>query len=241
MRAKFCLGMASAALALACAGSAFAQEYAQTAPESDTGYMRSPVRAPENALEIGVNAGYSQGFGNLEQGEAIGNTADAGASIGLNLDYRATPGFSVGADASYQMFDADDSLRGGTDIRGMTAGVHGTFHFAPYERVDPHLTIGTGYRLLWEAPDGPNNNILTHGFDLAKLNVGLDVRVNDSVAVGPMVGADLTMFTWRNPEGSAGDSQIEDMGLSTFVYAGVQGRFDVGGERKTKIENLARR
>lgn len=231
MRAKFGLALAGSVFALAIAGSASAQE-------SDAGYMRAPVRGPRNALEIGISAGYTQGFGNLEAGERVGNTADAGAGFGLNIDHRVVPSFSYGVDASFQQFDVDDSVGGGADVRGMTAGAHGTFHLAPYQRVDPTISLGTGYRLLWQAPEGDNNNILTHGIQLAKVNLGLDIRVSDSVALGPMAGADLNFFMWRNAEGTAGNARIEDTGVSTFVHAGVQGRFDVGGQRSTKIETI---
>lgn len=231
MRAKFGLALAGSAFALAIAGSASAQE-------SDVGYMRAPVRGPRNALEIGVSAGYTQGFGNLEAGESVRDTANAGAGFGLNIDHRVVPSFSYGLDGTFQQFDVNDRVGGGTDVRGMTVGAHGTFHLAPYQRIDPTITLGTGYRMLWQAPEGDNNNILTHGIQLAKLNLGLDIRVSDSVALGPMGGADLNLFMWRNPEGSAGNARVEDTGVSTFVYAGVQGRFDVGGQRSTKIETI---
>ncbi|HSN97780.1 MAG TPA: hypothetical protein VLS89_05760 [Candidatus Nanopelagicales bacterium] len=204
-------------------------------------YMRAPVRAPANALEIGVNTGYTQGFGDIAQGQNIGNTADAGLGAGLTLAYRASPYFSIGANAQYQAFNADQTLADDTSIMGMTVGPQATFHFAPYQRVDPHISLGTGYRMLWQSPEGPNNNVLIHGFQLAKLNAGLDIRVNDSVALGPMIGADVNMFVWRNPEGARGNQRIDDLGVNTFVYAGLQGRFDVGGQRVTRVTAVGSR
>jgi hypothetical protein len=73
--------------------------------------------------------------------------------------------------------------------------------------------------------------VLHHGLQLARAQVGLDVRVSRDVAIGPMIGGDIDLFIWRNPEGAAGNAAIPDKELSTFVFAGVQGRFDVGGTR----------
>lgn len=232
MKAHFGIAIATGALATTLAGTVLAQQESyETAPS----YMRAPVRAPRNALEIGVNTGYTQGFGNVASGESVGSTADAGLGVGLNLAYRASPGFSIGAVGQYQEFTPDDALGSDANVRGLAAGVDATFHFAPYERVDPFLSLGSGYRLLWTAPSGPDNNVLTHGFELARVNLGLDVRISQDIAVGPMIGADLNMFVWRNPEGSPGDEQIDDRRLHTFIYGGVQGRFDVGGRRETLI------
>jgi hypothetical protein len=241
MRAKHGFAIASGALALACAGTALAQQTVtqQEAMEAPT-YMRAPLRAPNNAFEINVNTGYTQGFGDIMPGQEIGDVADAGLGIGLDLGYRATPGFSISASAQYQEFDPDNSLKS-TATRGMTAGLTATWHLAPYHRVDPNLSLGTGYRLFWEVPDGPNNNLLTHGFQLVKGSLGLDVRLNDSVAIGPMVGADLTLFLWQNPEGPAGNREIDDPRVSTFVYAGLQGRFDIGGQRSAQIQEISER
>lgn len=243
MRAKYGIAIACAALAAATAGTAFAQTVTVTPGQEEMrpSYMRAPVRAPQNALEIGVNTAYTQGFGDIARGSRIGSTADAGLGLGLNLEYRATPHFSIGAAGQYQAFTPDDRLRDDTNIMGATAGLQATVHFLPFQRVDPMISLGTGYRLLWERPPGAGNDVLTHGFQLAKLNAGLDIRVSDSVAVGPMIGADLNMFVWRNPEGAAGNDQIDDLGVSTFVYAGVQGRFDVGGQRVAQVRAVGQR
>lgn len=232
------IAIATGALTTALAGTALAQQQDyETTPQ----YSRSPVRAPRGAFEIGVNTGYTQGFGNIAQGERVGRSADAGAGVGLNLAYRATPAFSIGVTGQGQQFNADGRLGSGARVRGLATSVDATVHFAPYQRIDPFLSLGTGYRLLWTAPRGADNNELTHGFQLARVNVGLDVRVHDSVALGPMIGADLNMFVWRNPEGRVGNERIDDLGVNTFIYGGLQGRFDVGGRREAQIREVSRR
>lgn len=52
--------------------------------------------------------------------------------------------------------------------------------------------------------------------------VGLDVRVDRQLALAPMLGADVGMFFW-NREGALTDPRV-----NTFIYAGIQGRIDLG-------------
>ena len=56
-----------------------------------------------------------------------------------------------------------------------------------------------------------------------------------------MIGADLNMFVWRNPEGRAGNERIGDMAVNTFVYGGLQGRFDIGGQREAQLREISGR
>lgn len=63
---------------------------------------------------------------------------------------------------------------------------------------------------------------MRHGFELASAKVGYDVRLTEDFAFAPIVGADLNLFLW---EGPAATGSAEG---ATFVYAGVQGRFDFG-------------
>jgi peptidoglycan-associated lipoprotein len=109
--------------------------------------------------------------------------------------------------------------------RGVTAGIAATYHFDPYTRLDPWLELGTGYRMLWEDARLPASNLLSHGFELARARVGIDVRVSPEVAIAPVVGADLNVFTFQDWTTS---SNIADPRLSTFVFGGLQGRFDFG-------------
>jgi peptidoglycan-associated lipoprotein len=99
-------------------------------------------------------------------------------------------------------------------------------------RGDPWLRLGTGYRLLWETnPSGAQGiTVMRHGFELLAAKVGYDVRVSEDVAIAPVIGADLNVFVWEDP--SNGSSRaMSNAQVGTFVYAGLQGRFDLGGTR----------
>lgn len=203
-----------------------------TTSDMDT---RTWERAPRKAFEIGVNGGYTQGFGSLQGGPSTGNPTDAGFGVGVDLGYRISTKWSLQGFSQYNQFIATDMVRTRTDVRSALFGVSATFHGMPHNRIDPWLSVGSGYRLLWQMPEGVANDVFYHGFEPARLHVGLDMRASKDVALGPVVGADVNYFVWKNPENGVSGQMIADRRLSTFVFAGVQGRFDAGGHREPRF------
>jgi len=192
-------------------------------------------RAPRKAFEIGINTGYTQGFGSLQGGTAGGNPTDAGFGAGLDLGYRMSTKWSIQGYSQYNQFIASGMVATRTNVRSALLGVSATFHGMPYNRVDPWLSVGSGYRLLWQMPEGTGNDVLYHGFEPAKLQVGLDMRPSRDIALGPVIGGDVNYFVWKSPEMGPSNQMIADKRLSAFVFAGVQGRFDVGGYREPRL------
>jgi hypothetical protein len=237
------LGITAGALVCAAATSAFAQSPPQPAGSSVNPVtpapseaargarevVTAPTRAPSKALELGVEGGYTQGFGSITSDPRVG--AGPGGAIGLSLDDRVDPHWSVGAGGQYQGYGASGAGASSTTLRGALAEIHGTYHLSPYSRLDPHLTLGAGYRLFVESPAGDTPATLTHGLDLGKLEIGVDVRPSESVAISPVIGADVNLFAWRTG-GEAGIATPLNRTVSTFVFAGVKGRFDIGGTRE---------
>jgi len=219
------IGAITVAVACTSAATALAQDVEGSAP--------TPITAPKEAFEIDINSGYTQGFGAIHArpGGAVSDVARGGLGVGFGLGYRAIPELSVSVTGQFQELARSPEQPLGSRVRGATIGVEGRLHTRPYERLDPWVALGAGYRMLWTAPEGANNNVLHHGLQLARAQVGLDVRVSRDVAIGPMIGGDVDLFIWQNPEGPAGNSVIASKELSTFVFGGVQGRFDVGGAR----------
>ena len=198
---------------VAWAGAANAQEEEQPAP---------PLRPPKQALELRFGAGYAQGFGNLAPNKTIVSAAGAGAGLGIDVDYRATPYLSAGLETQFQEFTAENS----SAARTLAANIGATYHIKPYEDSEPWVRIGTGYRFFWNVhPVGSNGTTdMYHGFDIVTAKVGYDFRVDEDVAFAPVVGADLQTFVWR-------DGQfMTNTQIGTFIYAGLQGRFDVAGK-----------
>ena len=220
-----------AAFAVALAGFAQAAS-AQTVVEREM--VPAPMTAPRGALEINVDTGYTQGFGTAYGDRSMRDIAEAGVGVGLGIGYRALPTLSIAATGQFQGFNAANQLPQGTQVRGGTAGIEATFHIAPFERADPWLSLGTGYRMLWEVPSDNAPSTLTHGFEAGRLAIGVDLRPSDSVAISPMIGADLDVFAWRSQPGTE-MTAVSEPTVSTFVFAGLRGRFDLGGARDTKL------
>lgn len=185
--------------------------------------------APERAFEATIGVGYTQGFGQIARGAAnnINDVANGGSGIDVGLGYRISPAMSVGVNAQYQDFGTGHTHDSSASARGAAFDVNAQYHFAPFRRVDPWLKLGTGYRMLWQAPSQAPN-MMWHGLDLLKVQAGLDFRAGPSVALGPMIGADLNVFLWSRADGGA-NTALADPRVNTFVYAGFQGRFDAGG------------
>lgn len=226
-------------------GTAFAQEVV-TLEDGTTADVveEATVRAPSKAFEIGVNGVYTQPFGDISQGRDFGDLAKAGGGVGLSLGYRASPYFSVeGVGAFHESTVADASELSGTttDIRGVHTGIQTTIHMVPYGSVDPYLSLGVGYRMLWIATEGAPN-ILMHGVQAGSAKLGVDFRVSPDVAIGPMMGADLNVFLFDDGPGEPDDDAVlDDPRPSTFIFAGLGGRFDMGGDRVGARRLVARR
>jgi hypothetical protein len=66
-----------------------------------------------------------------------------------------------------------------------------------------------------------------HGWEIARLQVGVDYRLNRSIAVSPVLGADLTTFFTQATPASSSFTNISSPSVDAFVFAGLQGRFDI--------------
>jgi outer membrane protein OmpA-like peptidoglycan-associated protein/outer membrane protein W len=208
------------------------------AQERNEPYLAQHVRAPSDALELRIGTGYTQGFGNVAPGRSISNMSGAGVGVGVDVDYRLSRPWSIGLEAQYQELSAEQN----SSARGLAANLGVTYHFDPVLRGDPWMRLGTGYRLLWEndpVESAAGTTLLRHGFELLALKIGYDVRVSEDVAIAPVVGADLDMFVWQDSS-PGGSSPMATAQVGSFVYAGLQGRFDMGGERGGVQEPVAR-
>jgi hypothetical protein len=205
--------------------------YATPAPQETI--VRHGLAAPTNSFELKVGAAYTQGFGMLTPRQSILDVAGAGIAADLDLDYRADPHVSVGVQGEYQEFA--NNTTNNTASRGFAGNIGVTFHGNPASRGDPWLRFGTGYRLLWNVD--PTNTVggqftnvgqtqLVHGFEVGKLILGYDIRVDPQVALAPAVGADLNIFAWQLQNGVSTTLSTAQVGM--YVFAGLQGRFDIG-------------
>jgi outer membrane protein OmpA-like peptidoglycan-associated protein len=174
-----------------------------------------------------VGTGYTQGFGRIATGLGVPSVAGAGIGASVVLVYRATRHLSFGVEGQYQEFNPELN----TSARGLAANLGATFHFAPTFRGDPWLRFGAGYRLVWENDPfaAPGTTPLRHGFEIANLKLGYDIRMSEDVAIAPVIGGDVTTFLWQDNGGV--NNAYSNAQVASFVYAGLQGRFDIGGDR----------
>jgi hypothetical protein len=224
MRPNFALAVALlSAAAIASTSAVRAQE---------TPYPQQGFAAPTNTFELKLNAGYTQGFGNITPGTSILDVGSAGLGLNIDADYRANPNWSLGLQGEYQEFVSNRSTTNGSaGARGFAGNVGATYHVMPQMRGDPWIRLGTGYRGLWRVSSSALPTMLTHGFELGKATVGYDLRVSPQVAIGPQVGADLSLFLWRYQTGA--NVQLSSPQVGTFVFAGIQGRFDMSAGRSS--------
>jgi len=188
------------------------------------------VPAPARALELSVATGYTQGFGSLQRGVGLPSVARAGIGAELGVGYRIDPHWGVSAIGQYQELRSERA----DAARGMTGTLAVQYHMAPSVRVDPWVELGTGYRVLWE-PLPDRDTLVNHGLQLARLRVGLDLR-DENIAIAPVIGADITTFLWQD----AGTvDALSDPRVSTFVFAGIQGRLDVGGTKTSTVRTTS--
>ena len=66
-----------------------------------------------------------------------------------------------------------------------------------------------------------------NGWEIARLQVGVDYRLDRAIAIAPVVGIDMTTFLTQSTSGGSGWQNISNPTVNSFLFAGVQGRFDV--------------
>lgn len=198
-------------LALACPANASAQETRERPPPP-------ALPAPSNTFELKMGTGYTQGFGKIAPGRGIPNAAGAGIGASLDADYRIDPSLSIGVATQYQQFTPQN----GKGSFGVAFDIGATYHFSPEKRGDFWGRFGAGYRMLWDVHPAGDLGItdVYHGITLATLKLGYDFRATSDIAIAPVVGADLQSFLFKDADAFVSPQ------WGTFVYAGVQGRFD---------------
>jgi len=206
---------------------------AQAQPElTDTSSGVDRKVAPiSSAFEIGVGTGYSQGGGKL--GGGLGNLEDIsgpGAAVELDLGYRIIPELSVGVYGTFSKYQHGDVIDSNTDVLGAAAGVQAAWHFRPDRSIDPWVSLGTGWKGLWLNPDQGKVTSL-QGFELARLQLGVDYRLSQDVAITPVIGGSLGLFVSQDSPMTTDYTEIQDKKVNFSGFAGLSGRFDLGGKR----------
>jgi hypothetical protein len=200
--------------------------------ELDTsGAIDQPVAAPHNALELSVAAGYSQGGGSLGGGMAdLEDVAGAGGAVDVGVGYRITPNLALGVYGALSTYANGDAIADSDRLVRASAGVQAAWHFRPDRSVDPFVSLGGGWQGLWIDRDQDKTTSL-QGLELARIQVGVDYRLSEDVAIAPVVGGSLGMFVSEDSPMTEDNTEISDKKVSFTGFAGLAGRFDLGGHR----------
>lgn len=206
------------------AGSVASAEQKDQAQESSGG---KDLSATNHHLELTVGTGYAQGFGDVGDSQlSLTDTAKAGGAIQVGVGYRIIPQLTLGVYGSGSMYGRGDQVDSSTNVYSATTGVEATYHILPAaSELDPWVSLGSGWRGYWEHADQGTTSM--HGWQIAKLQVGLDYRIDKQIAVAPVVGVDMTTFFTQSTPTSNGWDSISSPKVNAFLFAGVQGRFDI--------------
>ncbi len=182
-----------------------------------------------------IGQGGVPGFGLKCEGSRgdIGGGMDADDVIGsagqfdLEIGSRLTPHLSLAFYSNIQPF-----ARVNTDARTLytgSAGAVAALHLRPSSAVDPWISLGSGVRgLLIENDDGTS---ITVGAELARVQLGTDFRLNEDVAIGPVIGASASLYGAAKPPMQE-FAELSDKGINWTFTAGVAGRFNAFGTRR---------
>jgi hypothetical protein len=185
------------------------------------------LTALERALEFTASMGFVQGFGAVSaRGPSLSTDAAGGGAGQFGVGYRLTPRLALGAYGSGALFDSGDLLDQTAKMYSGTAGMQADFHLLPAEyRYDPWFALGSGFRGYWMDEDEGRAALL--GWDFARLRLGVDVRMDREVAVSPVFGVDFATFFRESTPSSSGFAKLDAQKVNTFLFVGVQGRYDI--------------
>jgi hypothetical protein len=179
-------------------------------------------------LELGVATGYTGGHGPAAGGmmPELQDLAGNGGAVRVEVGWRIDPHWMVGPYVEVARLARGESGTDGTT--SAAAGLQAQYHVAPARRLDPWLGAGLGWRGLWL--DHAAGTHAMQGLDVARVELGVDYRVSDRLAVAPTIGLAFTRLLSEKAPGASGYSRLEDRETGHFLFAGVTGRFDVLGE-----------
>jgi hypothetical protein len=223
MNRKMTTGFAFALSLLSFAGNGAAQTR-DTATQQPSSKDLSPTT---HNVELTIGTGYEQAFGKFSADQpSLTDIGQAGGAVQIGVGYRLIPELTLGVFASGAMFGRGDQVDSSANLFSSTAGFQADWHFLPGgHELDPWVSLGSGWRGYWINENA--GNVSLQGIELAKLQVGVDYRIERAVSISPVVGADLSTFLTQSVPGSDGFHNISNPHVNTFLFAGMMGRFDI--------------
>ena len=195
--------------------------------ESPTALRSGAMPAVESGLEIVVGASAASSTGDIGVGMNAEDVVGSPGQVELQIGYRLTPQFTLGFYSTAHGL-SESPAGASSDVYGATAGLEIDMHARPDAAIDPWISVGSGLRALWIQDD--RDSVLI-GLEVARLQLGVDFRVNEDVAIGPVLGASASFYgAHKSP--TMDFHEIDDKGVNWMFSAGVAGRFNAFGTRR---------
>jgi hypothetical protein len=228
MNTKILIGLGLTTSVLALSGSASAQTQTRDGTQAE-GSTKNLAPAT-HAVELTIGTGYEQAFGNIQSNApSLTELGQAGGAVQTSVGYRILPQLTLSLYGSFAEFGRASQTDASANLYSVAAGVQSDWHFLPGgSELDPWVSLGSGWRGYWINQNTGNSS--DQGMEIAKLQIGVDYRIDKAVAISPVVGADLTTFFTQQTPQSNGWSNISSPQVNTFFFAGLQGRFDIPTE-----------
>jgi len=193
-----------------------------------SGALDRPVPPTRPSFELALGGGYTQGAGGAGIIGDIEDVAGPGATLELQLGYRASSRLALGVYGTAARFRHGDAIGDGSRAWGASAGVQAAWHSTDTRALDPWVSVGAGWRGLWIDRIGARGASM-QGIEPLRLQLGIDYRVSPRFAVAPVISASLSMFVVENAVMPDDFTLVQDKRLNLYGFAGVLGRFDLGG------------
>jgi hypothetical protein len=170
--------------------------------------------------------------GNALSSSLLSNVFSYEIPILIDAGYDVTTNLILGIEAQYG-FIADNGTACGNGTpcsdHDLELGIHGQYHLAPNQGIDPWLSVGVGYEIdsYRTAALGETYSGTRQGPQFVKLRIGADFQLTRIMAIGPFLGVSIAEYTTETSEGIT--NNIPSKALHEWLSLGVKGTFKIGG------------
>jgi hypothetical protein len=210
--------MRSSAIVLGVAGALVLLEGAAAA---------DPAEDRATAFEATSHVAYAQPVALAARGASVGDAVGSGVSFGAAFGVRWTPSWSVLLGGTYDVAGRGPLLPQGAMARSLALQARGVLRVAPSADVDPWLSVGAGYRLLWESLSDASAHRGEEAVEAAIVLFGVDLKTSREVAIGPFVGAALDLFGWHSADAALANAGARGVDPAVYFMAGLALRLDL--------------
>lgn len=202
-----------------------------------TGAAAQPA-GEDQGFVLAARAGYGVPFGEVaHDGEALADLVPAKIPLWLQLGYRfarRVQGAAYVELAPARVDDAACGAGGSCEAFDLRFGLLVELRLAPGRTLDPWIGVGVGVEILQAEVQGPDPGAPPGEYESKwagieiPLELGLDVRISDRVALGPYATVSLAKFTSVEAHavgGSGPTGSIEGRELHGWVQGGLRATF----------------